>query len=634
MDINLLHVIVLNALMFFAFVVFFVIVFKYLKGIENKVLDVADNSKESYEALTKQNNLAQENMSVVINELASNTKDRIDGVSDNLSKFKDEVSENLSSVQKVLNIEILAVKDIASSVYTQQEKMSHDFSSNTDALKANMNLSSNNLSEALSKAVEETSTEIQEAIGQSDRNLTQIAESQVDGFNGLAQTITSLAHELDSITATLETIHSYEQQAHKKTIAKLDSSLVTVMASFRDEMLKFENAFKGKVQSESKSISQDVRSSVKTEIDCVLEQIESSTLTTSEAINYQGKNVVERLESGDYFIISQIVEKLDEVLHDIAKNSEYIKTNINTSSNNVRDSVSKKIVDSSKTVQEAIKRSDENLAQLIEPQRDGLKVVTQTANDLVNGIESIESSLDGIQSESKSISHNIASSTSSTMKSVERAANSTSTAIDALKQVLVEKLEKGDAKVLTSSLKELNDQTNFLSSILKKNNDQISGSLSELNESVHTQSEEIVDLIMDLSFQNSTNFIKLPQYQITLSEISDHLAKLGDGEEIILSKGGITKHLTGFNLAKLEDSENGLITHFVYKDGKKARTDTFKDDVLKYQMVFDQGGRPAKSLEFGVYGKALHEYYYDAAGEVAKRIDYATNGSVKNEVNY
>ena len=96
---------------------------------------------------------------------------------------------------------------------------------------------------------------------------------------------------------------------------------------------------------------------------------------------------------------------------------------------------------------------------------------------------------------------------------------------------------------------------------------------------------------------------------------------LAYGKELKIETKEFIKHLGDYKVTKMEDKASNQVTEVFYKEGKKVSSQTFADNVLKYQMSFNDDEKLTKGEEFDSEGNIAFEYHYNSAGEITNRID-------------
>ncbi|WP_371377693.1 hypothetical protein [Thalassotalea aquiviva] len=134
----------------------------------------------------------------------------------------------------------------------------------------------------------------------------------------------------------------------------------------------------------------------------------------------------------------------------------------------------------------------------------------------------------------------------------------------------------------------------------------------------HSGLEQLTSLIASLRIEN-------------LIEITNELAK---HQELSVDTDEFTKQLGDCKVLKITDKHSGQVTEVFYENGIKRSSDTFDGDLLKYQMFFNEDGKPEKGLEFDKQERIIFEYLYDDAGEIHQRTDvtYDENGNKSEQV--
>lgn len=147
--------------------------------------------------------------------------------------------------------------------------------------------------------------------------------------------------------------------------------------------------------------------------------------------------------------------------------------------------------------------------------------------------------------------------------------------------------------------------------------------LAEKSEFTHRQAriaqlEQLTTQIQKLRTDNLVSLTnELAKHQELTLETDDFLKKLGDCK-----------------VTQIEDKHSGQVTQVYYENGIKRSSDTFAGDDLRYQMTFNDYGKPVKGTEFNDKGNVIFEYIYDDAGEISKRIEmtYDQSGTKLEEL--
>ncbi|MGY2573851.1 chemotaxis protein [Vibrio sp. C8] len=156
---------------------------------------------------------------------------------------------------------------------------------------------------------------------------------------------------------------------------------------------------------------------------------------------------------------------------------------------------------------------------------------------------------------------------------------------------LVEKLvgqSYNNLKEQLMTLKQLNERSEFTSK----------QSMTSLLEQITTQVQKL----------RADNLVSL------INELAKH-------QELEISTDDFIKKLGDCKVTQIEDKHTGQVTHIHYQNNVKRRSDTFSGSKLKYQMIFNEDGKPSVGTEFDNAGNTIFEYTYDDAGEINKRVE-------------
>lgn len=123
------------------------------------------------------------------------------------------------------------------------------------------------------------------------------------------------------------------------------------------------------------------------------------------------------------------------------------------------------------------------------------------------------------------------------------------------------------------------------------------------------------------NFENLSSILQSIRVD-NLIELTNELAKHKD---LTVESEDFVKKLGDCKVLTIEDKFTGQITNVFYENGIKRSTDTFSGEHLKYQMYFDDAGKPQKGVEFDLDGNVIFEYLYDGAGEVQSRVEHVRN---------
>ncbi|EJL6400758.1 chemotaxis protein [Vibrio navarrensis] len=110
--------------------------------------------------------------------------------------------------------------------------------------------------------------------------------------------------------------------------------------------------------------------------------------------------------------------------------------------------------------------------------------------------------------------------------------------------------------------------------------------------------------------------------------------ELARHQELTIDTDDFVKRLGDCKVTQIEDKHSGQVTQIYYENGKKRSSDTFAGTQLKYQMTFNDDGKPVRGCEFDQAGNLVFEYLYDDAGEISKRIEtvYDPEGNEKQKL--
>ncbi|PFG45449.1 hypothetical protein ATG66_3735 [Vibrio sp. ES.051] len=134
--------------------------------------------------------------------------------------------------------------------------------------------------------------------------------------------------------------------------------------------------------------------------------------------------------------------------------------------------------------------------------------------------------------------------------------------------------------------------------------------LNERSEFSHRQSnvamlEQLTTQIQKLCVDNLVSLTnELAKHQELEIDTEDFVKKLGDCK-----------------VTQIEDKHSGQVTYINYDNNIKRRSDTYANERLKYQMLFNEEGKPLIGREFDDKGNIVFEYNYNDAGEVTGRIE-------------
>ena len=220
----------------------------------------------------------------------------------------------------------------------------------------------------------------------------------------------------------------------------------------------------------------------------------------------------------------------------------------------------------------------------------------------------------------------------------------------------IEDRQVGTAAQLAQSTNELKDGTSELQTLLSNLHSQTSESLSDMtqtqsdsikfvmnkqnDEFLHTQKllgqshSNLKELLVTLRKQaEKTEFTQKQSGIAQLEQLTTQIQKLradnlvsltnelAKHHELTLDTDDFLKKLGDCKVTQIEDKHSGQVTQVYYENGFKRSSDTFSGSTLKYQMVFNDDGKPVKGSEFDTKGNLVFEYVYDDAGEISKRTE-------------
>lgn len=182
-----------------------------------------------------------------------------------------------------------------------------------------------------------------------------------------------------------------------------------------------------------------------------------------------------------------------------------------------------------------------------------------------------------------------------------------------------------------TSFSELNtNQEESFKALSKKQNEEFSHVQKLLGQSYNDLKEQLITLkqLSELSKFTSKQSITSLLEQLTtqvqklcadnLVSLTNELAK---HQELEINTDDFIKKLGDCKVTQIEDKHSGQITQIHYQNNVKRRSDTFSGDKLKYQMEYNEGGKPNVGREFDSIGNIIFEYIYDDAGEINKRVE-------------
>ncbi|HAS6197185.1 TPA: chemotaxis protein [Vibrio vulnificus] len=122
--------------------------------------------------------------------------------------------------------------------------------------------------------------------------------------------------------------------------------------------------------------------------------------------------------------------------------------------------------------------------------------------------------------------------------------------------------------------------------------------------------------------------------QLRVDNLVSLTNELARHQDLTIDTDDFVKRLGDCKVTQIEDKHSGQVTQIYYKNGKKRSSDTFAGTQLKYQMTFNEDGKPARGCEFDQAGNLVFEYLYDDAGEISKRIEtvYDPKGNEKQKL--
>ena len=180
-------------------------------------------------------------------------------------------------------------------------------------------------------------------------------------------------------------------------------------------------------------------------------------------------------------------------------------------------------------------------------------------------------------------------------------------------------LESNDKTKLTvlNELKLLNSK--IISSINDVKNDTQNFSTSFEKYQINNKNQ------LENNFQNTVRLVNNLRLD-NLINVSNEIGKYKNGvveDEHFLQEVGSCK------IIKLTDKQSGEITEVYYnEDGEKSHTQTFLNNVLKYEMQYSNGVL-SKGFEYNDEGQVIFAYGYDEAGEISTKIEYEYDNTGK-----
>lgn len=253
--------------------------------------------------------------------------------------------------------------------------------------------------------------------------------------------------------------------------------------------------------------------------------------------------------------------------------------------------------------------------------------------EMSSGYKSIELNIkESVASLKKDMLDHISSSEHKTIQGIER---SSDRSIDKLNKELQKHISDVEHRTIQKIELSIVESIGGLKSELMKqtleSNEELLNALEGHSELVKSTSHELTKL-KDVLLDGHVR-VSFPVYHSMLNEVANEI-KWSEDKALLTTKDGLVKHLIGFKISKIEDKNNNQTTEFLYENNKKVASETLEGNKLRYRMSFNEDEKPVLGQEFGAAGRVEFEYYYDAAGEIEKRIDYSENGSVVSETVY
>lgn len=205
-----------------------------------------------------------------------------------------------------------------------------------------------------------------------------------------------------------------------------------------------------------------------------------------------------------------------------------------------------------------------------------------------------------------------------------------------LKQSIEEKLEQLNASNVDAQAKQFDLTRQTIQGSVEALDKNVVAGFEDIKSTIDNATSELDQGLNDLmdGLLDGAVHLPMPVYHTAVNDIANDINSLGENDEVVVSKDGLIKHLTGFRVLRVEDQNNDHVTVFNYSGNQKVSSETTVDGVVKYKMTFDEFERPSLGIELDASGSPIFEYHYDESGEVSKRIDYAADGSVKTETVY
>lgn len=203
---------------------------------------------------------------------------------------------------------------------------------------------------------------------------------------------------------------------------------------------------------------------------------------------------------------------------------------------------------------------------------------------------------------------------------------------DVLFTTMQQTYERNAEQSLTSLLSHI-EKIEFLVS-------QSTKSLNQGHVQLNASLSENFDELRKISKQ--TNFASLQQQLSNFEQLTNQVQKLRienaieltnalcKHQELQVTTDAFIKHLGECKVLKIEDKLTGQFTLVSYENDKKISTSTYSENLLKYQMFFDESEQAERGVELNSHGEIIFEYHYDKAGEINKRVEFIYNN--ENEV--
>ncbi|TKB52748.1 hypothetical protein [Ferrimonas aestuarii] len=168
---------------------------------------------------------------------------------------------------------------------------------------------------------------------------------------------------------------------------------------------------------------------------------------------------------------------------------------------------------------------------------------------------------------------------------------------------------------------------------------------AELSASVLKGNQALQDAIGQNGRDNRSGKFELRQQQLSefarlaemvqqirinnMAELSNELAK---HQELTVESEDAIKYLGECKVTRIEDKHTNQVTKIAYHEGKQSKLETFENNKLKYEMIFDDRQSPKVGTEYDESGREIFSYHYNAAGEISQRIEYTyTNGKQQSQ---